>query len=80
MTAAERQQPHRDIVTRVPLTKSVREDLQRLISNREKVMNRRRCNARPNCSPSSSSGWPPIYKSGSGRERRQCNRGVGGNC
>ena len=62
MTAAERQQPHRDIVTRVPLTKSVREDLQRLISNREKVMNRRRCNARPNCSPSSSSGWPPIYK------------------
>jgi hypothetical protein len=38
MTAAERQQRHRDIVTAKPMTKSERDDLARLIRNREKVM------------------------------------------
>jgi len=38
MTPAERQRRHRDIVTQHPMTKSEREDLQRLIRNREKVM------------------------------------------
>jgi arginyl-tRNA synthetase len=38
MTPAERQQRHRDIVTVKPITKSEREDLAKLIRNREKVM------------------------------------------
>ena len=38
MTPAERQRRHRDIVTQTPMTKAEREDLQRLIRNREKVM------------------------------------------
>jgi hypothetical protein len=38
MTPAERQKRHRDIVTAKPMTKSEREDLARLIRNREKVM------------------------------------------
>jgi hypothetical protein len=38
MTGAERQRRHRDIVTQKPMTKSEREDLARLIRNREKVM------------------------------------------
>jgi hypothetical protein len=38
MTPAERQKRHRDIVTAKPMTKSEREDLAKLIRNREKVM------------------------------------------
>ena len=38
MTPAERQRRHRDIVTAKPMTKSEREDLAKLIRNREKVM------------------------------------------
>lgn len=38
MTSAERQRRHRDIVTAKPMTKSEREDLAKLIRNREKVM------------------------------------------
>jgi hypothetical protein len=38
MTPAERQKRHRDIVTAKPITKSEREDLARLIRNRERVM------------------------------------------
>jgi len=38
MTPAERQRRHRDIVTAKPRTKSEREDLAKLIRNREKVM------------------------------------------
>ena len=38
MTPAERQRRHRDIVTLKPMTKSEREDLRRLIKEREKVM------------------------------------------
>jgi hypothetical protein len=38
MTGAERQRRHRDFVTAGPMTKSEREDLVRLIRNREKVM------------------------------------------
>jgi hypothetical protein len=38
MTPAERQKRHRDIVTAKPMTKSEREDLGKLIRNREKVM------------------------------------------
>jgi hypothetical protein len=38
MTPAERQRRHRDIVTQQPMTKSEREDLAKLIRNREKVM------------------------------------------
>src|SRR6267142_1741494 len=38
MTPAERQRRHRDIVTAKPMTKSERDDLARLIRNREKVM------------------------------------------
>ena len=38
MTPAERQRRHRDIVTEKPMTKSEREDLARLIRNRERVM------------------------------------------
>ena len=38
MTPAERQRRHRDIVTAQPMTKSEREDLAKLIRNREKVM------------------------------------------
>ena len=38
MTGAERQRRHRDIVTQKPMSKSEREDLARLIRNREKVL------------------------------------------
>jgi hypothetical protein len=38
MTPAERQKRHRDIVTQKPMTKSEREDLAKLIRNRERVM------------------------------------------
>ena len=38
MTPAERQRRHRDIVTAKPMTKSEREDLAKLIRNRERVM------------------------------------------
>jgi hypothetical protein len=38
MTPAERQRRHRDIVTQQPMTKSEREDLAKLIRNREKVL------------------------------------------
>lgn len=38
MTPAERQRRHRDIVTQKPMTKSEREDLGKLIRNREKVL------------------------------------------
>jgi hypothetical protein len=38
MTPAERQRRHRDIVTAQPMTKSEREDLGKLIRNRERVM------------------------------------------
>jgi hypothetical protein len=38
MTPAERQQRHRDIVTAKPMTKTEREDLQKLIRNRATVM------------------------------------------
>jgi len=38
MTSAERQRRHRDLVTQTPMTKTEREDLTRLIRNREKVM------------------------------------------
>jgi hypothetical protein len=38
MTNAERQRRHRDIVTATPMTKAEREDLAKLIRNREKVM------------------------------------------
>ncbi len=38
MTPAERQRRHRDIVTAKPMTKSEREDLAKLIRNREKVL------------------------------------------
>jgi hypothetical protein len=41
MTGAERQRRHRDIVTQKPMTKSEREDLQRLIKNREQAMKAR---------------------------------------
>jgi len=38
MTPAERQRRHRDIVTAKPMTKSEREDLAKLIKNRERVL------------------------------------------
>jgi hypothetical protein len=38
MTPAERQRRHRDIVTAQPMTKSEREDLAKLIRNRERVL------------------------------------------
>jgi hypothetical protein len=38
MTPAERQRRHRDIVTAQPMTKSEREDLGKLIRNRERVL------------------------------------------
>jgi hypothetical protein len=41
MTGAERQRRHRDIVMQKPMTKSERDDLARLIRNREQVMKAR---------------------------------------
>lgn len=38
MTPAERQRHHRDIVTAQPMTKSERQDLAKLIRNRERVL------------------------------------------
>jgi hypothetical protein len=38
MTPAERQRRHRDIVTAQPMTKGEREDLAKLVRNREKVL------------------------------------------